>query len=121
MQAFLNFLLILILAAVSQMVAPWWMIALVPFAVHIWRPSSFAGAFFSSFLAVALLWLGYAGYQHIESVGVMSERMAQIFRLPNATLLLALTGLVGGLMAGLAGMAGFSIKNLFLSDTAASS
>ncbi|WP_044198807.1 hypothetical protein [Dyadobacter tibetensis] len=113
MQGFLNFLLVLILAGVSQLLAPWWVIALVPFLVHIWRPSGYLAAFLSSFLAVALLWLLYSGYQHIESGGAISERITQVFRLPNATLLVVLTGLIGGLMAGLAGMAGYSIKNLF--------
>ncbi|PWJ59901.1 hypothetical protein CLV98_10175 [Dyadobacter jejuensis] len=117
MQGIINFFVVFILALVGQLLAPWWMIALVPFAVQFWRPVGFLPSFLSSFLGIALLWLGYGWYQHSESAGILSERMAQVFSLPNAPALLAITVLVGGLMGGLAGLAGFSVKNIFMADS----
>ncbi len=113
----LNYIIILIVTAILQLVAPWWVIALVPFLVHIWRPTNFGLSFLAGFLAIATLWLGYGWYLHNASNGLMSNRIAEIFTMPNTGYLLAITALVGGLAGGFAGMAGFSLKNLFIKDS----
>ncbi len=111
-----NYIIILIATAVLQFIAPWWTIALVPFAVHLWRPTSYGLSFLAGFFAITTLWLGYGWYLHDVSNGLMSNRIAEIFTLPNAYYLLAITALVGGITGGFAGMAGFSLKNLFIKD-----
>ncbi len=110
----MNFLIILVAAAICQFTAlPWWTIAVVPAIVHIWRPTSYGSAFIQSCLAVGLLWFGYALYIQINSQGAMSDRMAQVFSLPNGYVLLGISTIVGALVAGTSGMAGYSIRTLF--------
>ncbi|CAG5009392.1 hypothetical protein DYBT9275_04486 [Dyadobacter sp. CECT 9275] len=112
----MNFLIIIITTAVLQIFAPWWVIGLIPFLVHFWRPTSYSNTFLSSFGAIAMVWLAYGLYLHINSGGAMSDRIAQIFSLPNGLLMLAVSTLVGGLAGGFAGMAGFSVRSLFLKN-----
>jgi hypothetical protein len=107
----MNIILIVVLTAICQYFGPWWTVALAPFLIVIWRPSntSFA-AFLTGFTAVALLWLAYGLYLHTSSEGAMSNRIAQIFSLPNGILLLIVTALVGGLVGGFASLSGYFVR-----------
>ena len=102
----MNFLIILVATAILQFFTPWWTIALVPFLIMIWRPETSLKSFSISFMAIAILWLSYGLYLHTTTDGAMSNRVAEIFSLPNGLLLLLVTTIVGGLVGGLAGLAG---------------
>jgi hypothetical protein len=109
----MEFLIILVAAAVLQFFLPWWVIALVPLVVCLVLSKSGGRAFLRSFAALFVVWLGYAGYLHVQAGGAMSDRVAQIFSLPHGLALAAVAGVVGGLVAGLAGLTGYYLKNLF--------
>ncbi len=107
----MNLLIILLVTAILQYFGPWWTVALAPFLVLLWRPTSSSfHAFLTGFAAVGILWFGYGLYQHIGSDGAMSNRIAQIFSLPNGLLLLLVTTLVGGLVGGLAALSGCLVR-----------
>ena len=106
----MNFLIIFIVTAILQLFTPWWTIALVPFLIIIWRPSTSLHAFLTGFLAIALLWFFYGLYLHINTEGVMSNRIAEIFSLPNGILLLVVTTIVGGMIGGLSGLSGYFVR-----------
>ena len=108
----MNFAAIFILTGLLQLFAPWWVIALVPFLVNLLLPRSAAAAFWQSLLAVALVWLGYGFYLHLVSGGSMSNRIAEIFTLPNGLVLLAIATIAGGLVGGLAGLSGYLIRKI---------
>lgn len=102
------FLLILLLTAVAQYFLPWWMIAVVPFAVACWRSRSAGGAFGAGFLAIALLWAGVAFWQSNANDNLLAGRMANLLPVGGSTLvLLLLTALLGGLVGGVAAWAGY--------------
>jgi len=109
----MNFIIIFIITAIFQLFAPWWVIALIPFLVNAWRPSTALLAFIVSFAAIATLWFSYGLYMHINSEGAMSNRIAEIFSLPNGILLLVVTTVVAGVVGGLAGLSGFFVQQLF--------
>lgn len=109
----MNFIVIFLLTAALQIVAPWWVIALIPFLVHAWRPTTALPAFLTSFGAVAALWFGYGFYLHTNSEGAMSNKIAAIFGLPNGLLLLVVTAIIGGLVAGLSGLSGVHVRQMF--------
>ena len=113
----MNFLLIFIVTAILQFFTPWWTVSVVPFLVFIWRPLPSFRAFLISFIAIALLWFAYGLYLHISSDGAMSNRIAQIFSLPNGILLLLVTALVGGLAGGFSGLAGSLMRQTFTGNT----
>lgn len=107
----MQFLLIILITAVLQYFFPWWTVALAPLLILIWKPTGTSlSAFLVGFAAIALLWLGYGFYLHLGSEGAMSNRIAQIFSLPNGLLLLVITALVGGLVGGFAALSGFFIR-----------
>ena len=66
------------------------------------------GSFITGFLAIGILWSAYAYYLDMETAGIMSSRMAEVFPIDNLNgLFLALiTGGIGGLVGGLATMTG---------------
>ncbi|GGC03468.1 hypothetical protein [Dyadobacter sediminis] len=106
----MNFIIIVIISAVMQLFMPWWIVAVVPFAVYFWRPGN--SPFLASFAAIAFVWLAYGFYLHLISDGAMSNRIAEILSLSNGYILLLVTALIGGLVGGLSGLSGFLIKGL---------
>lgn len=109
----MNFLIIAILSAILQIFAPWWVIAIVPFVILFWRPSTTSGGFWPGFGGIAAPWLLYGYYQHFISDGALSDRVAKIFMLPNGILLLAVTALIGGLVGGFSGLSGYWLRQIF--------
>ncbi|MCY7349262.1 MAG: hypothetical protein LH606_01155 [Cytophagaceae bacterium] len=108
------FLLILLLTAAVQYFLPWWMIAVVPFAIACWRSRSAGGAFGAGFLAIALLWAIVAFLQSHANDNLLADRMAHLLPLGGSTLtLLLLTALLGGLVGGVAAWAGYLSRRAF--------
>ncbi|MEZ0483045.1 hypothetical protein [Fibrella aquatica] len=115
-------LLIALLSLLSQLVLPWWSIALVTFAFCFGRPSSGGRAFLHSFVGVGLVWFIYALMQHIQSGGILTSRMSEVMNLPSTPVyLLVLTPLLGGLVAGFAGLAGYWVRQTVLPTVAVKS
>lgn len=101
------YILIILLSAIAQFLGPWWLMALVCFALCFWKSSKAASAFGVAFLAISTLWIGFATFQNIANEGIISQKIADIFKLPNAFLLITVTGLIGGIVGGFSGLAGY--------------
>lgn len=95
---------------VLQFWLPWWTVMLVPLTVCIWKGDPPGRSFFLSFLAVFVLWLGASTWIHFRSGGLLSERVSQLLQIGSPILLIFVTALVGGLAAGVAGLAGALIR-----------
>lgn len=88
-------------------VLPWWSFVftslLVALAVH----QRAGRAFLSGFLGLFLLWAGMAAVKDAANEHVLSVKVAQVLPLGGSYLVLILvTGVVGGLVSGLAAMTG---------------
>lgn len=101
--------LVALLAFGVQTLFPWWTLIIPPALLGLFVYRKGNEAFLSSFLGLLLLWIIHAGLQHATSSGDMAMRMAGTFGIPVVVLLLA-TGVVGGLLAGLAGLSGFYLQ-----------
>ena len=111
----ISILIIALLSAVAQLVLPWWSIALVAFAYCFGRPQGSGRAFLYSFLGVALVWFVYALFQHIQTDGILTSRISEVLKLPaNPFFLLIITPLLGGLVAGFAGVAGYFTRQALM-------
>ncbi len=110
-------LLITIVCLVLQLFLPWWIIALVAFAMAIWKARSAGHAFGAGFSAIFLLWIIMALIHSIPNENLLANRVGRMLMLPdlsfNWILVLLITGVIGGLAAGLSALAGFYTRQVF--------
>lgn len=100
------YILILVISGIAQLLGPWWLMPIVCFGLCFWKAKNAKEAYGIAFAAVSTLWLGYSLFQSFSSAGTFPLKVAEIFKLPNAASLFAAVTLVGGLVAGFAGLAG---------------
>ena len=100
-----------LLAFISGLFLPWWGIALASLLVALIVHQRAGKAFFAGFLGVLFLWVGLAWWMDMKNNGILSAKIANVLPLGGNTLLLiGVTGLVGGLVAGFAAMAGSYLR-----------
>ncbi len=105
-------LAIAIVSAVVQNFAPWWSIAIVAFIISYLLRLKPGLAFLAAFLGVFILWAGVAARLDFGNDHILSQRIATLFPLKgNYWLLLLLTGVIGGLVSGLAGLSGALLRS----------
>jgi hypothetical protein len=113
------YILILAISAVAQYFGPWWAMPIVCFVLCAWKSESAKGAYGIAFAAISSLWLGYALFIDNATAGVMTKKMTDLFfkGLPYNALLFTATAVLGGTVAGFAGMAGYLCREAFMPKT----
>lgn len=104
------------LCYIFELFLPWWSVVMAAFLVNLWMPGKGFIDFLNGFLGVGLLWLIYALLIDSETSSILSARIAQLFSLPNASFIIALTGLVGGVVGGFAALSGSQFRRIFKKD-----
>ncbi len=100
-----------ILAFISGLFLPWWGIAITSLLVAVLVHQKVGKAFLSGLVGVFLLWAGLAWWIDMKNNGILSKKIATILPLGGNTILLILvTGLIGGLIAGFAAMSGSFLR-----------
>lgn len=103
-------LLTALLGFIAGMFLPWWSIAVVAFLVAVLMRQTPGESFFAGFTALFLLWGILALWIDIKNESILSQKIAQLFSLGDASFLLILiTALIGGLVSGFAAMCGASV------------
>ncbi len=111
MKFLVSFLLTAILSFISGLFLPWWGIAIIALLVALIIHQRPGMAFLSGLLGVMVVWSGLALAIDIKNHGVLSGRIASVLPLGgNSILLIVVTGLVGGLVAGFAAMSGSYLR-----------
>ena len=111
MKLLLSVLLIAALSFLCGLFLPWWSIAIIAFIVTVLIPQTSGTGFLSGFLGIFLLWGILSFWIDIKNDGILAGKIAQLLPLGGVTILLVLvTALIGGLVAGFAGMAGSSLR-----------
>jgi hypothetical protein len=113
----MKFITAIILTALTGFIAgilsfsPWWGFAITSFLVAVLIHQKGGKAFLSGFLGIFLLWAGLALWMDTKNNGILSQKIAQILPLNgNSLLLILITGVVGGLVAGFASMSGSYLR-----------
>lgn len=105
-----NFLATILLAFLLSFVMPWWSVMTAALATALFLPLKRAAVFFVPFFAILVFW---AVYSFILSSGndyTLAKRIAVLLPLSgNPYLLMLVTGIVGGLAAGVAAIFGKQI------------
>ena len=100
-----------LLGFISGLFLPWWGIAITSLLVAILVHQKGWKAFLSGFLGLFLLWAALAWWIDMKNNGVLSPKIAAVLPLGgNPVLLILVTGLVGGLLAGFAAMSGSYLR-----------
>jgi hypothetical protein len=101
-----------ILAFISGLYFPWWCFAITSFLVALLIHQRAGKAFLSGFLGLFLLWAGLAWWIDMKNDHVLSKKIAAVLPLGGSPVLLILvTGLIGGLVAGFAAMTGSYLRS----------
>ncbi|WP_305982445.1 hypothetical protein [Roseivirga thermotolerans] len=107
MKKLTNFILTLVLGITFSMFLPWWAVMLSGFISGAIVRLRKAAVFFVPFLAIALFWIVNAWLLSNPNDFILARKIATLFFLNgNVVLLLLITGLLGGIAAGVAAVFG---------------
>ncbi|MBK8142775.1 MAG: hypothetical protein IPK57_18580 [Chitinophagaceae bacterium] len=103
-----------LLAFISGLLSfsPWWGFAVTSLIVALLVHQKAGKAFLAGFLGLFLLWGGLAWWIDMKNNGVLSQKIASVLPLGgNSILLIVVTGVAGGLVAGFAAMSGSYLRS----------
>lgn len=107
MKFMLSLLLIAGLSFIVCLYLPWWTIAIVALLVNVLVSQKPFPAFLSAFAAIFVLWFLISSAISIGNHHILAHRMSQvILKSDSPYALVAVTAIIGGLVAGFAGLAG---------------
>ncbi|MBO6660511.1 MULTISPECIES: hypothetical protein [Roseivirga] len=102
-----NFILTIILGVILSLFLPWWAVMLAAFLSGAIVRLRNVAAFFVPFGAIALLWIVNAWMLSNANDYTLASKIAVLLPLEgNVVLLILVTGVIGGLAAGVAGLFG---------------
>lgn len=108
-----NFIATVVLAAVLGLFLPWWAVMLAAFASSLFVPLEGASVFGVPFAAVFLYWAIYSFVLSSANDFILAAKISELLKLGgNPYVLVAMTGIIGGFAAGIAGVFGKSITLL---------
>lgn len=111
MKLLIHIIIVALLGFVLAQFLPWWSIAIAGLIPTLFMKRKYAGAFFGSFLGIFLLWTGMAIWISSSTGSPLPDRIAEMISPSMSGLGLAfLTGTIGGLVAGFAGLAGRAFR-----------
>ncbi len=109
------FIVILLLVFITQSIFyHFWLVAVDAFVACLLLGKSFRHSLWSSFFAVLIVWAGQAYMIDSQNGSLLSTKMAILFGLGRSEWVFLITILVGALTGALGGLAGFSLRNIFL-------
>lgn len=111
MNLMIRITVIAIVGAVLQTFWPWWTCILVAMVVEMLLGRKDGTSFFSGFYGVALPWMALSAYIDVTSDSLLTLQVLRLFKLPEfSVVLIIITGLLGGLVAGLGSVTGGWIR-----------
>jgi len=107
MKFIISLLLIALLSFAACLYLPWWSIAIVAFLVLALLPQTPGKAFLCGFSAIALLWALLSFYKSSQNEHLLAHKVSVIIlQMDNPFLLVALTALIGAVVAGFGALTG---------------
>lgn len=113
----MKFLIATILTALLSFItgiyiSPWWSFAFVALLVALLIHQEAGKAFWAGFLGLFILWLVLIFWVDSANGGVLSAKIASLLPLGGSKwVLMILTAIIGGLIAGLAAMSGSYLRS----------
>lgn len=113
MKFIVSLVLIALLSFAVSLYLPWWSIAIVSFIVPlvIWQKAYIS--FVAGFIALLILWGGLAWYISSSNNNILAQKIAVLVAKKNDPFtLIAITALIGALVAGFAALTGSLLRSL---------
>lgn len=102
-----NFIATIIIAHILSQILPWWAIMVAAFATSLFITLKRFAVFFVPFFAIFVFWFVYSYLLSNSNDFILAKKIAILLPLNgNAYLLILVTGLIGGIAAGIAGVFG---------------
>ena len=102
------------LAFILQSVFPWWTAVIASFLISFIISSKGLSSFIGGFLGISMLWFAMAAFIDIKTGSILTEKVADIFSLPNSWLLIIVTLTIGGFAGGLGALTGSHLRSLIM-------
>ena len=113
----INFIVTIIVALALSQFLPWWSVMLASFITSIRFSLKGSAVFFVPFAAISLYWIVYAFWLSSFNDFILANKIAVLLPLQGSPYLLILvTGLIGGLAAGIAAVFGKQCVLLFMNS-----
>lgn len=110
MKLFLRMILIGVLTYFLSAILPWWILVAISLIVGLVIPGGAFSAFVSGFLGVGITWMAYAWKLDTINQSNFSNLILEIIPLGDSVLLIAITGFLGGILAGFSCMTGSLLR-----------
>lgn len=94
----------------------WWWIILVPLVMGFFEKDSVAKAALGNGLGVFLLWFGMSLFKWVRGGEVIVQRVSEVMGVGSGSTLALATGILGFLVAAIAGYAGFSLRRTLIKE-----
>ena len=104
--------LLLVFGILTQSFLPWWITAPTAAIVGLIAKMTSWKSFGIGFLAMSLLWGGYAFWQHQSTGGFLTNRIAELFGGIGAPALILICALLGGILGGMGMLCGGLARKL---------
>ena len=104
--------LTILISYVAAQFLPWWTIAICAAIVAVGLPLNGVTAYLGGFTAISLLWMATATLIDVRTNAILSAKVAPLLGFQSTTLLIVLTGLVGGMVGGLGALSGQKLRAL---------
>ena len=113
MRLLLQILVVAFLGLVLAQFMPWWGVAIAGATAGYFFAGHRGKSFLAGFIGIFILWFAMAFYMKISTGSDFADRFAQLFPFPlSGTALMAVSGVIGGIIGGFGAFTGDSIKRL---------
>ena len=112
MKFLIQVVLTVLLSYIAEQFLPWCTIGICAAVVAMGLPLNRITAFLGGFTAIGLLWMVAATRIDVHTNSILSTKIAPLLGFQSSTLLILLTGLVGGMVGGLGALSGQQIRAL---------
>nr|WP_321235173.1 hypothetical protein [uncultured Psychroserpens sp.] len=109
----INFVVTIIIALILSQFLPWWSVMVAGFVSALFFSLKKAAVFFVPFLAILLYWSVYAFIVSSVNDFTLAKKIAVLLPLGgNPYVLILVTGIIGGLAAGISALLGKQLSML---------
>jgi hypothetical protein len=101
---------------VTMFYPSWWSVVIITFIIGFSFKIKNWVAFLAGFIAISILWAGFATFIDIQNDAILSKKVANLFQLPQSNYLIYITGFIGGLLGGMGSITGRLFRNVLFED-----